>query len=228
MVCGILLGLGFCYLTHERLAIPLCIASSLIPDLVDKPLAIMFPALGSGRTIFHSLFIVLIVAIIVLIISKNRYMLYGVTVVCCIFIHQLLDAMWLNTNIWAYPLFGQFPLIAPPDYTGYYLWLEITTPSEWIFLLVAVVMLLKIFSTGHGISKGGYYLWLVTNVLLAGMGILLFVASLLGKGYTFFAPTYSPVTTFITGILALAGAIVMWQWPQVKPPFVKIDPDIQV
>lgn len=228
MVCGILLGLGFCYITHERLAIPLCIASSLIPDLVDKPLAIIFPALGSGRTIFHSLFIVLIVAIIVLIISKNRYMLYGVAVVCCIFIHQLLDAMWLNTNIWVYPLFGQFPLVAPPDYTGYYLWLEITTPSEWIFLLVAVVMLLKIFSIGHGISKGGYYLWLVTNVLLAGMGILLFVASLLGKGYTFFAPTYSPVTTFMTGILALSGAIVMWQWPQVKPPFVKIDPDIQV
>ncbi len=228
LVCGILLGLGFCYLTHERLAIPLCIVSSLIPDLIDKPLAIIFPALGSGRTIFHSLFIVLIVAIIVLIISKNRYMLYGVAVACCIFVHQLLDAMWLNTNIWAYPLFGQFPLVAPLDYTGYYLWLEITTPSEWIFLLVVVVMLLKIFSTGHGISKSGDYLWLVTNVLIGGMGILMFVASLLGQGNIFFAPTYSPVTTFMTGILALTVAIVMWQWPLFKSPFVKIDPDNQV
>ena len=180
LVSGILLGLGFCFLTHDRRAIPLCIISSLIPDLIDKPLGIIFPELVSGRTIFHSLFIVLIVAIIVLIISKNRYMLYGVAVACCIFIHQLLDAMWLNKNIWAYPLFGQFPLVTPPDYTGYYLWIEITTPSEWIFLLVTVVMLFKIFSERHGTPKDGSYLWSVTIVLLAGMGILMVAASLFG------------------------------------------------
>jgi len=217
LVSGILLGLGFCYLTHDRRAIPLCIVSSLIPDLIDKPLGIIFPALVSGRTIFHSLFIVLIVAIIVLIISKNRYMLYGVAVACCIFIHQLLDAMWLNKNIWAYPLFGQFPLVTPPDYTGYYLWIEITTPSEWIFLLVTVVMLFKIFSERHGTPKDGSYLWSVTIVLLAGMGILMVAASLFGVGNIFFAPTYSQVTTFMTGILALAGAAVMWQWHRLKP-----------
>ena len=217
LVCGILIGLGFCYLTHDRWAIPLCIVSSLIPDLIDKPLGIIFPALCSGRTIFHTLFIILIVAIIVLIISKNRYMLYGVAVACCIFVHQLLDAMWLNTNIWAYPLFGQFPLVTPPDYTGYYLWIEITTPSEWIFLLVTVVMLFKIFSERHGTPKDGSYLWSVTIVLLAGMGILMVAASLFGVGNIFFAPTYSQVTTFMTGILALAGAAVMWQWHRLKP-----------
>ncbi len=217
LVSGILLGLGFCFLTHDRRAIPLCIISSLIPDLIDKPLGIIFPELVSGRTIFHSLFIVLIVAIIVLIISKNRYMLYGVAVACCIFIHQLLDAMWLNKNIWAYPLFGQFPLVTPPDYTGYYLWIEITTPSEWIFLLVTVVMLFKIFSERHGTPKDGSYLWSVTIVLLAGMGILMVAASLFGVGNIFFAPTYSQVTTFMTGILALAGAAVMWQWHRLKP-----------
>ncbi len=228
MVCGILLGLGFSYLTHDRRAIPLCIVSSLIPDLIDKPLGIIFPALASGRTIFHSLFIILIVAIIVLILSKNRYMLYGVAVVCCIFVHQLLDAMWLNTNIWAYPLFGHFPLVTPPDYTGYYLWIEITTPSEWIFLFVAIVMLFKIFSEGNCIPKDGSYLWSVTTVLLAGMGILMVAASLFGLANTFLAPTYSPVTACMTGILALAGAIVMWQWPRLNPRYLRINNANQV
>ena len=223
LVCGILIGLGFCYLTHDRWAIPLCIVSSLIPDLIDKPLGIIFPALCSGRTIFHTLFIILIVAIIVLIISKNRYMLYGVAVACCIFVHQLLDAMWLNTNIWAYPLFGQFPLVTPPDYTGYYLWIEITTPSEWIFLLVSVLMLFKIYSERHSIPKDGSYLWSVTTVLLGGMGILMVAASLFGLGNTFLAPTYSQVTTCMTGILALAGAAVMWQWHRLNLRFMKID-----
>jgi hypothetical protein len=216
LVCGILLGLGFCSLTHDRRAIPLCIISSLIPDIIDKPLALIFPALGSGRTYFHSLLIVLIAVIIVLILLRNRYMLYGVAVACCIFVHQVLDGMWLNPSVWAYPLFGQFPLAPPPDYLGYYLWREITTPSEWIFFLVTVVMLFKIYSTGQSVSKGGYYFWSVTMVLLVGMGILMVVASF-GAGTTFISPTYPLVTTCMNGILALAGAAVMWQWHRLNP-----------
>ena len=217
LVCGILLGLFFCSIIHDRRAIPLCIVSSLLPDIIDKPLGIIFPALGCGRSIFHALFIVLIVLIITFVILRKRYFLWGIAVACCILVHQLLDAMWLNLCIWAYPLFGQFPLVAPPDYSGYYLWLEITSPSEWIFFFVAVVMLFKIYSPGQGTSKGGNYLWSVTTVLLAGMGILMVGASLFGAGNTFFAPSYPVVVTFMTGILALAGATVMWQWPRIKP-----------
>lgn len=217
LVCGILLGLAFCSIIHDRRAIPLCIVCSLIPDLIDKPLGLIFPALGCGRSIFHALFIVLIVVIITFAILRNRYILWGIAVACCIFVHQLLDGMWLNLCIWAYPLFGQFPVVAPLDYSGYYLWLEITSISEWIFFLVAVVMLFKIYSTEQGTSNGGYYLWPVTTVLLACMGILMVVASLFGAGNTLFAPTYSQVTTCMTGILALAGATVMWQWPRLKP-----------
>ncbi|MEI6842630.1 MAG: hypothetical protein WCK53_15280, partial [Methanomicrobiales archaeon] len=75
----------------------------------------------------------------------------------------------------------------------------------------------KIFSERHGTPKDGSYLWSVTIVLLAGMGILMVAASLFGVGNIFFAPTYSQVTTFMTGILALAGAAVMWQWHRLKP-----------
>jgi hypothetical protein len=217
LVCGILLGLFFCSIIHDRRAIPLCIVSSLLPDIIDKPLGLLFPALGCGRSIFHALFIVLIVLIITFAILKNRYVLWGIAVACCFFFHQILDGMWLNLCIWAYPLFGQFPLVAPPDYAGYYLWLEITSPSEWIFFLVTVVMLFKIYSTEQGTSKGGYYLWSVTTVLLAGMGILMVGASLFGVGNTFFAPSYPVVVTCTTGILALAGATVMWQWYRLKP-----------
>ncbi|MFA6226553.1 MAG: metal-dependent hydrolase [Methanoregula sp.] len=188
LVCGLLLGLDFCYLTHDRRAIPLCIVSSLLPDLIDKPLALIVPALGSGRTIFHSLFIVIIVAIIALVMLRNLYMLFGVAGACCIFIHQLLDTMWLLPPVWAYPLFGPFPLVTPPDYVGYYLWREITTLSEWIFLLATIVMMCRLFSIGPGIPDNRHPLWVVTIVLLAGMGMLMTVASIFGADNTFSLP----------------------------------------
>jgi hypothetical protein len=190
---------------------------SLISDVIDKPLGILIPALSYGRTIFHCLFIVLIVAIIAFVLLRNRYMMWGIAVASCIFIHQLLDTMWELPSMWVYPFFGPIPLVTPPDYTGYYLWLEITSPSEWIFLIAAMVMMTRIFSSGPDISDDRYFFWRGTIVLLTCMGILMVVASLSGAYNTFFAPSYSAVTTCLTGILALAGAAVMLQWHRLKP-----------
>jgi hypothetical protein len=217
LVCGLLLGLVFCFIIHDRRAIPVCIVSSLLPDLVDKPLAIMIPALSSGRTIFHSLLIVLIVAIIASIILRNRYFLWGIAVASCIFLHQVLDAMWLLPVSWAFPLLGPFPLLATQDYTGYYLWLEITNPSEWVYLLVMVVLLIGIFSNGQVIPDARHFLWVMTTVLVAGMGILMTGYGVSGSGNTFFAPSYSDLTTCMAGILALAAAAVMLQWHRLYP-----------
>ncbi|MHB8164222.1 MAG: metal-dependent hydrolase [Methanoregula sp.] len=217
LVSGLLLGLGFCCLTHDRRTIPLCIVASLIPDLIDKPLTLISPALCSGRTIFHALFIILILAIIALVMVRNRYLLYVIAVACCIFVHQLLDTMWLLPSTWAYPLFGPFPLVTPPDYAGVYLWIELTTPSEWIFLLVIVVIMFRLFSTGQDIPDNMHPFWTGTIVLLASMGILMTGAGIFGAYNTFFAPTYTAVTTGIAGILALAGAAVMVQWHRLTP-----------
>lgn len=212
LICGLLMGLVFCFLIHDRRAIPVCIVSSLLPDLVDKPLTLMFPALSSGRTISHSLLIVLIVAIIAFVILRNRYFLWGIAVASCIFLHQILDAMWLLPVTWAFPLFGPFPLLATPDYTGYYLWIEITTLSEWIYLLAMVVLLFRIFSTDQSVLNLRHFVWIITIALVAGMGILMTASGIFGTGNTIFAPTYSYLTTFMAGILALAAAVVMLQW----------------
>ena len=217
LFCGLLLGLGFYHLTHDRRAIPLCIVSSLIPDIIDKPLGLLIPALGSGRTIFHTLLVVLIVAIIALVILRKRYMLSGIAVACCIFVHQVLDAMWQLPAIWTYPFSGPFPLYNPPDYLGHSLWLEITTPSEWIFLMATVVMMLRIFSTRHDVPEGGHSFRVVTIMLLAGLGIFMAGAGIFGAYNTFLAPAYSQVTTSMAGILALAGAAVMSQWHRSDP-----------
>ena len=222
LVCGLLLGLIFCSIIHDRRAIPVCIVSSLLPDLVDKPFALLIPALSSGRTIFHSLLILLIVAIIALVILRNRYFLWGIAVASCIFVHQVLDAMWLLPVSWAFPLLGPFPLLATPDYTGYYLRLEITSLSEWVYLLVTVVLLIGIFSPGPGIHKRRHFLRVMTTALVAGMGIFMTVSGVLGAGNTFFAPSYSDLTTGMAGILALAAAAVMLQWHRIYP--LKKDP----
>ena len=216
LFCGLLLGLGFCHATHDRRAIPLCMVSSLIPDLIDKPLGLLFPVLGGGRTIFHTLIAVLIVAIITFVMVRNRYKMFGMAVVCGIFVHQVLDTMWQLPSIWAYPLFGPFPLFALPD-PGYYFRLEITTPSEWVFLIATVVMLIKIFSTGPSMPDNLHVLWKVIIILLAGMGILMVVAGLFSMDNTFLAPAYSALTTGMAGILALAGTAVIVLWPRSNP-----------
>jgi len=46
---GALLGLGFWHLTIDRRAIPLCIAASILPDLIDKSLGLLFPLILGGK-----------------------------------------------------------------------------------------------------------------------------------------------------------------------------------
>ena len=93
---GALLGLGFWHLTNDRRAVPLCIAASILPDLIDKSLGLAFPlVLGGGRTVFHSLLVVGVVLILCsLIFVRSRFLLLGLGVAGAILLHQIFDEMW--------------------------------------------------------------------------------------------------------------------------------------
>jgi len=214
---GALLGLGFWHLTNDRRAVPVCIIASLLPDLMDKSLGLLFPfVLGGGRTVFHSLMIIGVVLILCLLLFvRSRFVLLGVGVACALLLHQIFDEMWKLPANWFYPLLGPFQGQMIPEYIGVYFWLEISNPSEWMFLIGTVTILAASYgamlpipraSRADTLQAGAYTL---VAVVLMMTGLYLVFAGLTSSTATFMTPLYHQVPTVVAGLLAVCGAVVM-------------------
>jgi len=213
---GALLGLLFWHLTNDRRSILVCIAGSVVPDLIDKSLGLLFPAvLGSGRTVFHTLAIVVAVLIISLIVVQFRMRLLGVGLACAILLHQVFDEMWNLPANWFFPFLGPFQGSMIPDYLLTFFWHEITNPGEWMFMIGSAVILVKSY---HFLTlipvqflsdrmKSGAYTFFV--IVFGGLGFCLVAAGLTSPAGTLITPFYNQVTTVMTGLLALSGAVIM-------------------
>jgi hypothetical protein len=213
---GALLGLVLWHLTNDRRAIPVCIAGSVLPDLIDKSLGLLFPiSIGSGRTVFHTLGVVLIILIVTLMVVRSGLMLLGIGGACAILLHEVFDEMWTLPTNWLYPLLGPFQGRMIPDYIGTYFWIEITNPSEWLFGLGTVVILVWSYQWMNRIAVPSLSDWIKTGVytfvvlVFGGIGLYLVAAGLLGTVGTFMTPHYNQVPTVMAGLLAVSGAGVM-------------------
>jgi hypothetical protein len=213
---GALLGLIFWHLTHDRRAIPVCIAASVLVDLVDKSFGLLFPVvLGGGRTVLHSLGSVFLILIVMLIFVRSNLRLLGIGAVCAILLHQVFDEMWALPANWFYPLLGPFQGTMIPDYILTFFWYEITNPSEWMFMIGTVMILVKSYQytmliPGSFLSdrmKSGAYTFMV--VVFGVMGLYLVVAGCTSLAGTLITPSYNQVTTIMAGALALSGAVIM-------------------
>jgi hypothetical protein len=141
---GALLGLGLWHLTNDRRAIVVCSAGSILPDVIDKSLGLLFPAvLGGGRTVFHSLGIAFVILIVTLMFVQSNHRLLGVGIASAILLQQVFDEMWNEPANWFYPILGPFQGSMIPDYIRTFFWFEITNPSEWLFMFGSVVILVK-------------------------------------------------------------------------------------
>ena len=213
---GALLGLVFWHLTKDRRAIPVCIAGSVIPDLIDKSLGILFPSvLGGGRTVFHSLGLVFIVLIFMLVFVRSNLKVLGIGFACAIFLHQVFDEMWTLPANWYYPLLGPFQGSMIPDYILTYLWLEITNLSEWLFFVGTMVILVKsyhcmteipLFDLPDRVKNVAYKFGVA---VIGGTGLYLVVVGLISPTGTFNVPVNNQVNDLMTGLLALTGAVIM-------------------
>jgi hypothetical protein len=213
---GALLGLGFWHLTNDRRVLPLCIIASVLPDLIDKTLGLAFPlVLGGGRTVFHALIIVGVFLLCILLFARSRYVLLGLGVACAILLHQVLDEMWLMPANWFYPLLGPFQGEMIPEYIGTYFWVEVSSRSEWIFMIGTVVILAESYRDmiplpggflTDTLKKGAMTL---VVVMLLIMGLYLVIAGVTNTTGTLMTPTYPPVPTVLAGMLALCGAVIM-------------------
>ena len=213
---GALLGLVLWHLTNDRRAIPVCIVASVIPDLIDKSLGLLFPAvLGGGRTVFHSLALVFLVLFVTLLFVRSSHRLLGIGVAGAILLHQVLDEMWHEPANWFYPLLGPFQGSMIPDYIRNYFWFEITNPGEWMFMAGTVVILLRSYHWGALIPvpflsdrvKTGVYTFIV--VVFGVMGFYLVAAGLTSPTGTLITPFYNQIPNVMAGLLALIGAVIM-------------------
>jgi hypothetical protein len=213
---GALLGLVFWHLTNDRRAIAVCIAGSIIPDVIDKSLGLLFPSvLNSGRTVFHSLGLVVVILLFTLLFVRSNLRLLGIGVVCAILLHQVFDEMWTLPANWFYPLLGPFQGYMIPDYIITYFWWEITNPSEWLFMVGSVVILVNSYRCMTLLPlpslsdrmKSGAYTFIV--VVIAGTGLYLVAAGLMSPAGTFMIPFNTQVNNLMTGFLALTGAVIM-------------------
>jgi hypothetical protein len=215
---GALLGLVFWHLTNDRRAVPVCIAGSILPDLIDKSLGLLFPSLlNSGRTVFHSIGLVVVIFLFSLIFVRSRLRLLGVGFACAILLHQVFDEMWTLSANWFYPLLGPFQGSMIPDYLLTFFWLEITNPAEWLFFVGSVVILVKYYRWMTKISlayltdrmKNGAYTLVV--MVLGGTGLYLVAAGLTGPTGIFIIPFNTQANDLMTGFLALIGSAFMSQ-----------------
>jgi hypothetical protein len=214
---GALIGLLFMRHIHDRRMVPVCILGALLPDLLDKPLAFLLPGIfGASRTLGHTLlFFFSLLFASGLILWHFRHTLLGVVFTFGVLSHQIFDSMWNLPASWYFPFQGPFPVILIPDYVRNSLWLEITSPSELIFALASIILIVSVYpeigekilpshtATPNKIIRGGM------ASLLAGMGIILLAAGFNLSPIMFFAPAYSPQTSVMAGFVAFAGAIVL-------------------
>ena len=223
---GILIGLGLFQIYGDRRLVPVCIAGSLFPDLLDKPLMLLIPGIvGSTRSIGHTLLLALAILFAALILWYRSRSVLGIAFAGTVLFHQLLDMLWTLPVTWFFPLQGVFPMVPPSGgLLLQFLWPELTNPSEWVFALASCILLLSGYAgiLYHGPSfLSGRTLGLLQYGmagLLGIMGAYLIFAGMDLVSTTAPALSSGPDKTIMAGLVALCGATVLVLISELKRP----------
>lgn len=94
----------------------LLIIASMMPDIIDKPLALL--GFGNGRSITHTLLIFLVVLCIGIFLYINNKKTWLLPIVIGMFTHLILDSMWSTPKTLFWPLYG-WSLTSPVKKLGF-------------------------------------------------------------------------------------------------------------
>jgi len=137
LLSGLLLGILLSLPSGDRRLALACTLGAVLPDMVDKPLGLLISGtVGYGRIYSHSLamWLVLIgVCVAYWAFSRRTTRSPGLFIALGLgfFLHQALDAMWLQPATWFWPLLGPFP---PGEEIALipYILADILQPAEWL------------------------------------------------------------------------------------------------
>lgn len=146
----------FFWWTRDRWLVLACTFGAVLPDLVDKPVGLMFlnGSLYLSRTYFHTLlFLLIVLALGILVWHRTRSFL-GIGVAAGMFSHQMLDLMYRAYWNWLWPFYGQFRGGAPEEYLLSRLYEIFTNPVEGIVGLCVILVCLLVFFKGDMLESG--------------------------------------------------------------------------
>ena len=147
LLVGLILGLILNRIRKEKWLIPVCMFTSILPDLIDKPLAFIYTELNSGRTVSHTLLFLGVLTIItgIILYKNHKPLIWGIGL--SVFLHQIADSMWNLPTTWFFPIYGRFLLDSGLG-EGNWFWVlyrnEITSPVEWFCATMIILILARI------------------------------------------------------------------------------------
>lgn len=210
-------GLVLWWFLHDTRIIPLCIAASILSDVIDKPLGFIFlpQTLGPGRIYFHALLAVVVITALAFLVWRYRNSTIVFLVAGAVLLHQLFDAMWHEPVSWFYPVLGPFQPYHDTNYFGTYFWLEISSVSEWVFLFATLLVVSLVYVNRFTLP---FPSWISRLRVPACFAVLLFLAVLgsysvwsgsTGTGNLMAPYNTTPEDNLIMGVVALAGFCIL-------------------
>ncbi|NLM30937.1 MAG: metal-dependent hydrolase [Methanomicrobiales archaeon] len=141
---GLVLGLVIADRLGDRRFIGFAALGAVLPDLLDKPVGhILFAgSLNSGRIIGHGLFFLMLLLIVGIFLWRRRESFVLLAVAAGVASHQILDTMWTTPIAWYFPLLGPYESGDFTNYFGNAILAEVSSLSEWIFLLASAPIIL--------------------------------------------------------------------------------------
>lgn len=141
---GLILGLAIADRLGDRRLIGFSALGAVLPDLLDKPVGhlLLAESLNSGRIFGHGLLFLTLLAFAGIALERQRGSFALLAVAAGVLSHQVLDAMWAIPVTWYYPLLGPYRPYEFDDYFGGAILAEISSLSEWIFLVASAGIVL--------------------------------------------------------------------------------------
>lgn len=151
---GLAAAITYVSLGRRRIDYRLVLLGAVAPDIVDGVLSLAFFPTWHGRGVAHSLFAVVVVAVVVLLGTRGKARLAWFGLAVGWLLHLVGDGMWDVPETFLWPAFGTDLATSPEPYS----WALVTDPvghwRTWAAELTGVA-LLAWFWVAFELGKGG-------------------------------------------------------------------------
>ena len=225
LVVGAVLGLALAGWRKDTRLLYAAILGSALPDLIDKPLGevLLAQSLGYGRIYFHSLIIVCVLAITGVVLLRSRWGPAVLVTAAGMFLHQVFDEMWTEPVNWFWPFLGPFMVHHAYSSLLEGLIAEITAPSEWIFFLALIIIVVVPLAGNRRISaKYAVIIRSISTLLPLLLGAVAIIAFLVGirilpVSVTGLAPASHNLVLAAGALIAAALLVLHSRWSATGP-----------
>ena len=144
LLLGLVLGLAVARRPGDRRLIGFSALGAVLPDLIDKPVGhiLLAESLNSGRIFAHGLLFLALLLVAGIVLEQRRGSFAILAVAAGVLSHQVIDAMWAIPVTWYFPLLGPYQPYEFTDYFGNAVLAEVSSLSEWIFLIASAAIAL--------------------------------------------------------------------------------------